>query len=239
MARIQFQLHLLSEDASNLSTVLDNMSSSSHLKSRGPFPLIRVAESDKPSLQLHPSGQDLLSRLPPFPTTIIFAVGASRAGKSSLGNALLSSSFSVGHSFQPVTCGVDVGALIDLENEHILLFCDCEGSFHPTGGRQDNAYDLGCLGLLAYCCGDWVVHTSLGSVDERDVENLAYLAGAAGKHVQTKKRERAGSEEVRTSLMLLVNAPRFEEMLKEPEKTLGINLRNLRSNYKLTQTRDE
>ena len=154
----------------------------------------------------------MLQRLPAYPATIVFAVGSSRAGKSTIGNELLGgvtgsenhhhhnhqsengsgnlvketpafAGFNIGHSFNPVTDGVDVAALVDSEKQRILLYCDCEGSFHPTGGKSCNAFDLGAIGLLAYCCADWLMHVSLGNIDERDVENLAYLASAAKKHV--------------------------------------------------------
>lgn len=34
-----------------------------------------------------------------------------------------------------------------------------------------------------YCCADWLLHVSMGNVDERDIESLAFLASSAKKYV--------------------------------------------------------
>ena len=126
-------------------------STSSSSAFRGPAALIRVGAASG-SLEMQPPGRELLQSLPNFPTTIVFAVGGSRAGKSSVGNELLGRriNFPVGHGFQHVTDGVDVGAFVDEQGQRILLYCDCEGSFHPTGSRS-NAHGFGPMGLLASC----------------------------------------------------------------------------------------
>lgn len=140
-----------------------------------------------PKLELRQEGIELLRQLPDFPATVVFAVGGSRAGKSTVGNALFeehragaaaeaggsastsataasgtagggrSSSggeFPTGHGFQHVTDGIDVAASVDFKRKKILLYCDCEGSFHPTASAT-NASSFGPMGLLAYKLGMW------------------------------------------------------------------------------------
>ena len=85
-----------------------------------------------------------------------------------------------------------------------------QGSFHPDGSAQ-NAVDFGPLGLLAYCCADVLLHVSLGNLDERDIESLAFLATAAKRHVVSTKK---------IDLMVLINAPRFADLANDPEGVL-------------------
>mmetsp|Transcript_59727 Transcript_59727/g.142109 ORF Transcript_59727/g.142109 Transcript_59727/m.142109 type:complete len:756 (-) Transcript_59727:191-2458(-) len=146
----------------------------------GPKPLLRFAGDGQ--LQLQPEGLALLRRATP-PVHVVFAIGGSRCGKSTTGNALVfddhreSDGFKTGATFEPVTTGVDV-AVRSLRDGGTLVVGDCEGAFHICGSEQ-SARGFGTLGLLAYSISSNLLHVSMGSIDERDIEALGYLAAYA------------------------------------------------------------
>ncbi|CAD7958834.1 unnamed protein product [Amoebophrya sp. A25] len=229
-------------------------------------------------LELQPEGRKLLQDLAVLPanTSLVFALGGSRVGKSTVGNRLLrlqdvevvsspeqgaagvvstpedrrapaykddarpdagandpragaNNGFYVGHGFRHVTQGVDLAARFFPQEQKMLLYFDCEGSYHPAGSTAGNATNLGLVGLVAYCVADWIMSVTMGSFDERDIESLALLTNLAKAHVwQPPARgatSRSNQEELRPGLLLLVNSPRFHELEAEPEKVLGSILR--------------
>mmetsp|Transcript_48020 Transcript_48020/g.88408 ORF Transcript_48020/g.88408 Transcript_48020/m.88408 type:complete len:725 (+) Transcript_48020:52-2226(+) len=175
----------------------------------GPKPLVRFG-SDR-QLQLQPEGLALLRRAAP-PVHVVFAIGGSRCGKSTTGNALIfderseADGFTTGGSFEPVTTGVDI-ATRALRDGGTLVVGDCEGAFHICGSEQ-SARGFGALGLMAYNLSSNLLHVSMGSIDERDIEALGYLAAYADGSQQTQgfsPRHGLGP-----SLVLLVNGTRFD-----------------------------
>ncbi|CAD7939454.1 unnamed protein product, partial [Amoebophrya sp. A120] len=204
----------------------------------GPAPLLRATTGEK--LELQEAGCELLRLLDDAAAAnksednevqVVFAIGGSRVGKSSVGNAVLGfekdRGFRVGHGFQHVTVGVDVAARVEriFEVEHknrhdlyrqdhdhllpsktrTLIYCDCEGSFHPTGSPGNYA-EYGLLELVAYCTGDWLLPITMGNLDERDLENLSFLANTARQFVKFSTNAK------RPRLLVAVNAPRFPEL---------------------------
>lgn len=107
--------------------------------------------------------------------------------------------FETGGSFDPVTTGVDV-AIRPLPDGGALIVGDCEGAFHLCGSAQ-SARGFGALGVIAYSLSSTLVHVSMGSIDERDIESLGSLAAAIAPG------HRAGPM---PSLLLLVNGARFD-----------------------------
>ena len=86
--------------------------------------------------------------------------------------------FRSGTSFDPVTTGVDVAAR-PLPGGGSLIVGDCEGAFHACGSAQ-SARGFGALGMIAYHLSSALLHVSMGSIDERDIEALGHLAACVG-----------------------------------------------------------
>mmetsp|Transcript_24753 Transcript_24753/g.57152 ORF Transcript_24753/g.57152 Transcript_24753/m.57152 type:complete len:725 (+) Transcript_24753:47-2221(+) len=175
----------------------------------GPKPLLRFGADRQ--LQLQPEGLALLRRAAP-PVHVVFAIGGSRCGKSTTGNALIfdersaADGFTTGGSFEPVTTGVDI-ATRTLRDGGTLVVGDCEGAFHICGSEQ-SARGFGALGLMAYSLSSNLVHVSMGSIDERDIEALGYLAAyAEGSEQNQGFSPRHG---LGPALVLLVNGARFD-----------------------------
>lgn len=183
----------------------------------GPAPLVRTDADNH--LRLQPEGLQVL-RQARSPVRFVFAIGGSRCGKSTASNALAFgaaaevSGFTTGDTFDPVTEGVDVAAR-QLPDGGTLIVADCEGAFHACGSAH-SARGFGTLGLLAYRMCTALLHVSMGSMDERDIEAIGFLAahGSASPGF-------AGSEDSELpvlpsmlpgrapSLFLLVNGARF------------------------------
>ncbi|CAJ1392257.1 unnamed protein product, partial [Effrenium voratum] len=169
----------------------------------GPAPLLRHDASG--GLQIQEEGLTVLRRVG-APLHVVFTIGGSRCGKSTVCNALLHGQdavgrqgFQTGSSFDPVTHGVDVAAK-KLPGGGSLVLADCEGAFHICGSTM-SARGFGSVGLLAYHLSSVVVHVTMGSIDERDIEALGHLAATAPETEPPN-----GSPE----LLLLVNGARFE-----------------------------
>mmetsp|Transcript_9274 Transcript_9274/g.16867 ORF Transcript_9274/g.16867 Transcript_9274/m.16867 type:complete len:719 (-) Transcript_9274:5-2161(-) len=192
----------------------------------GPQPLLRHDSDGR--LQLQQKGLALL-RKAGAPVHVVFAIGGSRCGKSTAGNALIfgldssgcRAGFETGSSFDPVTNGIDV-AVKPLPGGGALVVADCEGAFHICGSSQ-SARGFGSLGVLAYHLSSTVLHVSMGSIDERDIEVLGHLAASAGLRIEdssdlpdptddsaTQARAALSPPLVAPSLLLLVNAARFD-----------------------------
>eukprot|EP00928_Gymnodinium_smaydae_P039522 TRINITY_DN26988_c1_g5_i1.p1 TRINITY_DN26988_c1_g5~~TRINITY_DN26988_c1_g5_i1.p1 ORF type:complete len:801 (-),score=144.95 TRINITY_DN26988_c1_g5_i1:161-2563(-) len=190
----------------------------------GPHPLVRPDE--KGQLRLQDEGLALLRELS-SPVHVVFAIGGSRCGKSTACNALSfgassasrSSRFETGDTFEPVTTGVDV-AVHKLASGGALVVADCEGAFHACGSAQ-SARGFGPLGLLAYRVCSVLLHVSMGSIDERDIEALGFLAASAEEclnastHSEKDKLDAIKPPAVspdtpRPFLALLVNGARFD-----------------------------
>eukprot|EP00927_Polykrikos_kofoidii_P028513 TRINITY_DN24887_c0_g1_i1.p1 TRINITY_DN24887_c0_g1~~TRINITY_DN24887_c0_g1_i1.p1 ORF type:complete len:745 (+),score=116.21 TRINITY_DN24887_c0_g1_i1:182-2416(+) len=218
----------------------------------GPRPLVRHTEDGGFALQ--PEGLSLL-RTACAPMHVVFAIGGSRCGKSTASNALLFgtvvadessvSRFETGNTFEPVTAGIDV-AVRPLPCGGSLVVADCEGAFHIAGSSQ-SARGFGPLGLLAYHVCSAVLHVSMGSIDERDIEALGFLAASAecatarvagavedsvaahggGSCADVRSADSGQSRDHRfqaPSLVLLVNGARFDlgdsvarRLLRPPE----------------------
>ncbi|CAE7860799.1 GBP7, partial [Symbiodinium sp. KB8] len=136
-------------------------------------------------LELQEEGLTVLRRVG-SPLHVAFAIGGSRCGKSTACNALLlgadagdRSCFETGSAFDPVTIGVDVAAR-RLPGGGALVLADCEGAFHLCGSTL-NARGFGDVGFLAYHLSSTVIHVSMGSIDERDLEALGHLATDAAE----------------------------------------------------------
>ena len=56
----------------------------------------------------------------------------------------------------------------------------------------------------------------MGSIEERDLDSLAFLAATAKKHVSGPQRDRAPAQ-----LLVMVNAPRFEDLEEKPARVIG------------------
>eukprot|EP00435_Cladocopium_sp_Y103_P007396 s79_g2.t1 len=80
-----------------------------------------------------------------------------------------------------------------------------EGAFHIMGSSL-SARGFGVVGFLAYHLSSVVVHVTMGSIDERDIEALGHMALAA-EGVSEECLRPASS---RPELMLLVNGARFD-----------------------------
>eukprot|EP00746_Dinoflagellata_sp_MGD_P166155 gnl/MRDRNA2_/MRDRNA2_95866_c0_seq1.p1 gnl/MRDRNA2_/MRDRNA2_95866_c0~~gnl/MRDRNA2_/MRDRNA2_95866_c0_seq1.p1 ORF type:complete len:681 (+),score=133.88 gnl/MRDRNA2_/MRDRNA2_95866_c0_seq1:52-2094(+) len=180
----------------------------------GPAPLLRHGGSPGgvQRLILEPQGLELL-RHAVAPVHVVFAVGGSRCGKSTLGNALAfgekgpgddCGSFVTGDTFEPVTTGVDM-VLRPLEGGGTFVYCDCEGAFHPFGSAN-SARGFGVLGLVAYFLSSTLMHVSMGTIDERDLEALGFLAARCAEGLfPSGSPPRADPPR----LVLLVNGARF------------------------------
>ncbi|CAJ1411373.1 unnamed protein product [Effrenium voratum] len=190
-------------------------------------------ELPKPALglQIQEEGLTVLRRVG-APLHVVFTIGGSRCGKSTVCNALLHGQdavgrqgFQTGSSFDPVTHGVDVAAK-KLPGGGSLVLADCpgEGAFHICGSTM-SARGFGSVGLLAYHLSSVVVHVTMGSIDEqlacltahvltapkavsRDIEALGHLAATAPETERRARKRKPpnGSPE----LLLLVNGARFE-----------------------------
>jgi hypothetical protein len=190
----------------------------------GPAPLVRT--DNKNQLRLQQEGLDVL-RQARSPVRIVFAIGGSRCGKSTASNALAfgpdteAPGFQTGDSFDPVTEGVDVAAR-QLPNGGTLIVADCEGAFHACGSAH-SARGFGTLGLFAYRMSTALLHVSMGSIDERDIEAIGFLAAHGCSPVEAsgeaKEPEAEDSEAPALpdmppgsapTLCLLVNGARFE-----------------------------
>lgn len=160
-------------------------------------------------LELQEEGLTVLRRVG-APLHVIFTIGGSRCGKSTVCNALLygdaaeKRGFETGSSFDPVTSGVDVAAK-RLPGGGALVLADCEGAFHIMGSSL-SARGFGVVGFLAYHLSSVVVHVTMGSIDERDIEALGHMALAA-EGVSEECLRPANSK---PELMLLVNGARFD-----------------------------
>jgi len=171
----------------------------------GPAPLIRHTHKGD-QLLVQPEGIELL-RKAGGPIYVAFAIGGSRCGKSTLSNSLTfgkelgSAGFETGSSFDPVTEGVDIAVRL-LPGGGALILGDCEGAFHIAGSNQSSR-GFGSLGILAYYLSSTLIHVSMGSVDERDIEALGYLAARACDGSIT-------SAKLAPTLVLLVNGSRFD-----------------------------
>lgn len=148
------------------------------------------------------------------PLHVAFAIGGSRCGKSTACNALLlgadagdRSCFETGSAFDPVTIGVDVAAR-RLPGGGALVLADCEGAFHLCGSTL-NARGFGDVGFLAYHLSSTVIHVSMGSIDERDLEALGHLATDAAE-LRCDAPECLRPDASPPELLLLVNGARFE-----------------------------
>lgn len=187
----------------------------------GPAPLVRSNGGRQLSLQQE--GLEVLRRAR-APVHIVFAIGGSRCGKSTASNSLAfgadrgSDGFTTGDSFDPVTEGVDV-ATRQLPGGGSLIVADCEGAFHACGSAQ-SARGFGTLGLLAYRMSTAVLHVSMGSIDERDIEAIGFLAAHGGNLDSILGSEEPEGDEgalpklpamtgTPPSLFLLVNGARF------------------------------
>lgn len=188
----------------------------------GPAPLVRTDPASN-QLRLQPEGLEIL-RHARSPVHIVFAIGGSRCGKSTASNALAfgagdkDSRFTTGDTFDPVTEGVDV-AFRQLPEGGSLIVADCEGAFHACGSAH-SARGFGTLGLLAYRMSTALLHVSMGSIDERDIEAIGFLA-AHGSGCPDGGVPEPGSEDseehilppmqpgTAPSFFLLVNGARF------------------------------
>ena len=104
-----------------------------------PSPLVRVhhgGSSSSGSVELVSETVAQLASLE-GPFVMVFALGGSRNGKSTLGNHLLkmdkresAKKFQVGHTFEPVTAGIDI-SVAKLASGKYIVYGDCEGSYHP------------------------------------------------------------------------------------------------------------
>ncbi|CAE7350632.1 unnamed protein product [Symbiodinium natans] len=164
-------------------------------------------------LELQEEGLTVLRRVG-SPLHVAFAIGGSRCGKSTACNALLlgpdasdRSCFETGSAFDPVTVGVDVAAR-RLPGGGALVLADCEGAFHLCGSTL-NARGFGDVGFLAYHLSSTVIHVTMGSIDERDLEALGHLATDAGE-LRCSAPECLRPDAVPPELLLLVNGARFE-----------------------------
>ena len=173
----------------------------------GPAPLLRHTADGR--LELQEDGLTVLRRVG-APLHVVFTIGGSRCGKSTVCNALLGQDaaerrdFATGSSFDPVTSGVDVAAQ-RLPGGGALILADCEGAFHIMGSSL-SARGFGVLGFLAYHLSSMVVHVTMGSIDERDIEALGHMAATA-EGVSEECLRPANSK---PELMLLVNGARFD-----------------------------
>lgn len=184
------------------------------MEALGPKPLLRQGPDGQ--LELRQEGLELLRRVG-APVHVAFAIGGSRCGKSTAGNALIfgaeagdDGGFETGGSFDPVTTGVDVAAR-PLPGGGALIVGDCEGAFHLCGSSR-SARGFGLLGLVAYHLSTALLHVSMGSIDERDVEVLGHLATSAalpGTSGAAHREARLGVSAA-PSLVLLVNGARFD-----------------------------
>lgn len=207
----------------------------------GPAPLVRNVADNQ--LCLQPEGLEVLRRAR-APVHIVFAIGGSRCGKSTASNALAfgadrleESGFTTGDSFDPVTEGVDVAARL-LPDGGSLVVADCEGAFHACGSAQ-SARGFGSLGLLAYRMATSLLHVSMGSIDERDIEAIGFLAahGCSSPEFREGAESEDGTSEMpmlpsmppgsAPSLFLLVNGARFnlgdavaKKLLRVPDEGL-------------------
>eukprot|EP00929_Paragymnodinium_shiwhaense_P004623 TRINITY_DN10572_c0_g1_i5.p1 TRINITY_DN10572_c0_g1~~TRINITY_DN10572_c0_g1_i5.p1 ORF type:complete len:723 (-),score=122.85 TRINITY_DN10572_c0_g1_i5:449-2575(-) len=203
----------------------------------GPAPLVRHGESGH--LTVQEEGLAIL-RQAEAPLHVVFAIGGSRCGKSTASNALVfgrewaanahGAGFQTGDTFEPVTTGVDV-AVRPLRGGGALVVADCEGAFHMFGSAQ-SARGFGTLGLLAYHLCSVILHVSMGSIDERDIEVLGFLAASAsasaGKAAPCPDVDPSlpalEPVSLAPALVLLVNGSRFDlgdavarKLLKPPE----------------------
>eukprot|EP00439_Symbiodinium_sp_Y106_P003692 s4094_g1.t1 len=182
----------------------------------GPAPLLR--HDERGCLELQEEGLTVLRRVG-SPLHVAFAIGGSRCGKSTACNALLlgadagdrtslgRSCFETGSAFDPVTIGVDVAAR-RLPGGGALVLADCEGAFHLCGSTL-NARGFGDVGFLAYHLSSTVIHVSMGSIDERDLEALGHLATDAAE-LRCDAPECLRPDASPPELLLLVNGARFE-----------------------------
>jgi len=172
----------------------------------GPVPLVRNT-GDR--LELQEAGIELLNSLPQKKIVTVFAVGGSRAGKSTLGNSLLEGKvyFPTSDGFSPVTEGIDVATLV-VDKHTVLVYCDCEGSFHINGSHT-NPHSFGPMAALAYICTDYLAHVSMGNVDERDMQSLAFLASSVHREDDQKPK-----------LLIIINDPRFHDLASDPRSVL-------------------
>eukprot|EP00913_Durusdinium_trenchii_P023132 g21714.t1 len=173
----------------------------------GPAPLLR--HNVEGCFELQEEGLTVLRRVG-APLHVVITIGGSRCGKSTICNALLYGrdaghrGFVTGSSFDPVTTGVDVAAK-RLPSGGSLVLLDCEGAFHICGSAL-SARGFGIVGFLAYHLSSVVVHVTMGSIDERDIEALGHLAATA----EGVSEECLRPADSKPELMLLVNGARFE-----------------------------
>eukprot|EP00397_Hematodinium_sp_SG-2012_P011007 GEMP01011133.1.p1 GENE.GEMP01011133.1~~GEMP01011133.1.p1 ORF type:complete len:432 (+),score=104.67 GEMP01011133.1:155-1450(+) len=175
----------------------------------GPAPLVRT---NGDALEVKPAGLQLLNALPQSSRIItVFAVGGSRAGKSTLGNSLLEGgvAFPTSNGFASVTDGIDVATLV-VDKNTVLVYCDCEGSFHINASHT-NPQSFGPMAVLAYVCTDYLAHVSMGNVDERDVQSLAFLAASASRR----------EDDCKPKLLVIINNPRFSDLASDPTQVLA------------------
>jgi len=165
----------------------------------GAVPLIRHSSDGK--MVLVPEGLQELRQCE-GPVLLVCALGASRAGKSTLGNALVGQqSFRTGDSWEAVTAGVDISAVATTGGT--LVFADFEGSYNPTASSR-NAFGFGRLGVLAHAVAGLVVHVGMGALDERDLESLAWCSE------QSRRLLGPSSEQGAPELVVVVNNTRFQ-----------------------------
>mmetsp|Transcript_46916 Transcript_46916/g.124106 ORF Transcript_46916/g.124106 Transcript_46916/m.124106 type:complete len:629 (+) Transcript_46916:39-1925(+) len=165
----------------------------------GAVPLIRHDSEGK--MVLLPEGLRELRQCE-GPVLLVCALGASRAGKSTLGNALVGQqAFRTGDSWEAVTAGVDISAVPTTGGT--LVFADFEGSYNPTASSR-NAFGFGRLGVLAHAVAGLVVHVGMGALDERDLESLAWCSE------QSRRLLGPRSEQGAPELVVVVNNTRFQ-----------------------------
>jgi len=183
----------------------------------GPARLVRFDEAGL--MQLQTEGLELLRGAKP-PVRIVFAIGGSRCGKSTASNALAfgpagceAGGFETGDSFDPVTSGIDVATRV-LPSGGTLVVADCEGAFHACASSR-SARGFGTLGLLAYHMSSTLLHVSMGSIDERDIEAIGFLAAHGSSLAGTSEEEMPDAPQLpipsgaAPGLVLLVNGARF------------------------------
>lgn len=142
---------------------------------------------------------------------------AAGGGESPCNSGGTGAGFATGCSFEPVTTGVDVAVRLLPGGGGSLVVADCEGAFHACGSAQ-SARGFGALGFLAYHLSSTLIHVSMGSIDERDIEVLGHLAasveqpqhfaGSAGKVSDDRPAFPAPVQA--PALVLLVNGARFD-----------------------------
>lgn len=172
-------------------------------------------------LQLQEAGLELLRGVA-APVHVVFAIGGSRCGKSTACNALAfgaetggrPAAFETGDTFEPVTNGVDVAVRM-LPSGEALVVADCEGAFHVCASSQ-SARGFGPLGILAYHLASTILHVSMGSIDERDIEALGFMVTAATLTAGSEPAEGVATAEiiraagVSPGLVLLVSGARYD-----------------------------